>query len=91
MLRRYFGLRLWLQMSRSPVTPATRTANSTCGCFLGSSRCCWPDPWGSCCVVRIGELGHFSQPYYFLLTNIAAFVATLRYLQGERMIHVESG
>ena len=32
------------------------------------------------------ELGHFSQPYYFLLTNIAAFVATLRYLQGERMI-----
>ncbi|MGB9329778.1 MAG: glycosyltransferase family 2 protein [Steroidobacteraceae bacterium] len=32
------------------------------------------------------DLGFFSQPYYFLLTNIAAFVATLRYLQGERMI-----
>ena len=32
------------------------------------------------------DLGHFNQPYYFLLTNIAAFVATLRYLQGERMI-----
>jgi hypothetical protein len=27
-----------------------------------------------------------SKPYYFLLTNVAAFVATFRYLMGERMI-----
>jgi cellulose synthase/poly-beta-1,6-N-acetylglucosamine synthase-like glycosyltransferase len=32
------------------------------------------------------NLGFFSQPYYFLLTNIASLVATLRYLQGERMV-----
>jgi cellulose synthase/poly-beta-1,6-N-acetylglucosamine synthase-like glycosyltransferase len=27
-----------------------------------------------------------SKPYYFLLTNVAAFVATFRYVMGERMI-----
>lgn len=32
------------------------------------------------------NLGLFSRPYYFLLTNIASLVATLRYLQGERMV-----
>jgi cellulose synthase/poly-beta-1,6-N-acetylglucosamine synthase-like glycosyltransferase len=32
------------------------------------------------------ELGLFGKPYYFLLTNIASLVATLRYLQGERMV-----
>jgi cellulose synthase/poly-beta-1,6-N-acetylglucosamine synthase-like glycosyltransferase len=32
------------------------------------------------------DLGFFSRPYYFLLTNIASLVATLRYLQGERMV-----
>jgi hypothetical protein len=32
------------------------------------------------------DLGFFSKPYYFLLTNIASFVATLRYLKGERMV-----
>jgi cellulose synthase/poly-beta-1,6-N-acetylglucosamine synthase-like glycosyltransferase len=32
------------------------------------------------------ELGLFARPYYFLLTNVASFIATLRYLQGERMI-----
>src|SRR5208282_4884942 len=30
------------------------------------------------------KLGVFGKPYYFLLTNIASFIATLRYLQGER-------
>jgi hypothetical protein len=32
------------------------------------------------------ELGVFGKPYYFLLTNVAALIATLRYVQGERMI-----
>jgi cellulose synthase/poly-beta-1,6-N-acetylglucosamine synthase-like glycosyltransferase len=32
------------------------------------------------------ELGMFGRPYYFLLTNIAALIATLRYLRGERMV-----
>jgi len=32
------------------------------------------------------KLGLFGKPYYFLLTNIASLVATLRYLQGERMV-----
>jgi cellulose synthase/poly-beta-1,6-N-acetylglucosamine synthase-like glycosyltransferase len=32
------------------------------------------------------ELGVFGQPYYFLLTNVAAFIATLRYLRGDRMV-----
>jgi hypothetical protein len=27
-----------------------------------------------------------SKPYYFLLTNLASLVATLRYLMGERMV-----
>jgi cellulose synthase/poly-beta-1,6-N-acetylglucosamine synthase-like glycosyltransferase len=27
-----------------------------------------------------------SKPYYFLLTNVASFVATFRYLRGERMV-----
>jgi cellulose synthase/poly-beta-1,6-N-acetylglucosamine synthase-like glycosyltransferase len=32
------------------------------------------------------ELGLFTRPYYFLLTNVASLVAMLRYLQGERMV-----
>ena len=36
--------------------------------------------------VKRRELGVFGQPYYFLLTNIAALIATLRYLRGDRMV-----
>jgi len=32
------------------------------------------------------NLGIFGKPYYFLLANVAALIATLRYLRGERMI-----
>jgi hypothetical protein len=32
------------------------------------------------------KLGVLTQPYYFLLTNVASLIATLRYLQGERMV-----
>lgn len=32
------------------------------------------------------SLGIFGKPYYFLLTNLASLIATVRYLQGERMI-----
>jgi cellulose synthase/poly-beta-1,6-N-acetylglucosamine synthase-like glycosyltransferase len=32
------------------------------------------------------NLGPFGRPYYFLLTNVASLIATLRYLRGERMI-----
>jgi cellulose synthase/poly-beta-1,6-N-acetylglucosamine synthase-like glycosyltransferase len=32
------------------------------------------------------KLGLLTQPYYFLLTNVASFIAMLRYLQGERMV-----
>jgi cellulose synthase/poly-beta-1,6-N-acetylglucosamine synthase-like glycosyltransferase len=35
---------------------------------------------------RLAKLGILSQPYYFLLTNIAAFLAALRYARGERMV-----
>ncbi len=30
--------------------------------------------------------GLFGKPYYFLLINLAALIATVRYLQGERMV-----
>ena len=32
------------------------------------------------------KLRLLAQPYYFLLTNVASLIATLRYLQGERMV-----
>ena len=32
------------------------------------------------------KLGLLTRPYYFLLTNVASLVATLRYLKGERMV-----
>ena len=35
---------------------------------------------------RHARLSVFEKPYYFLLTNLAALIATLRYLQGERMV-----
>jgi cellulose synthase/poly-beta-1,6-N-acetylglucosamine synthase-like glycosyltransferase len=35
---------------------------------------------------RLAKLGVLSQPYYFLLTNIASFLAALRYVRGERMV-----
>lgn len=35
---------------------------------------------------RRRELGIFGKPYYFFLTNLAALIAILRYLRGERMV-----
>jgi cellulose synthase/poly-beta-1,6-N-acetylglucosamine synthase-like glycosyltransferase len=32
------------------------------------------------------KLGLLAQPYYFLLTNVASLIATLRFLQGKRMV-----
>jgi len=32
------------------------------------------------------ELGIFGKPYYFFLTNLAALIAILRYVRGERMV-----
>lgn len=32
------------------------------------------------------RIGLLAQPYYFLLTNLASVIATLRYLKGERMV-----
>jgi cellulose synthase/poly-beta-1,6-N-acetylglucosamine synthase-like glycosyltransferase len=36
--------------------------------------------------VGAGRLGVLSKPYYFLLTNLASAIATIRYARGERMI-----
>jgi len=35
---------------------------------------------------RVAKLGMLSRPYYFLLTNLASFIAALRYAKGERMV-----
>jgi cellulose synthase/poly-beta-1,6-N-acetylglucosamine synthase-like glycosyltransferase len=35
---------------------------------------------------RLAKLGMLSQPYYFLLTNIASLLAAFRYMKGERMV-----
>jgi cellulose synthase/poly-beta-1,6-N-acetylglucosamine synthase-like glycosyltransferase len=35
---------------------------------------------------RLGKLGILGKPYYFLLTNIASFLAAIRYASGERMV-----
>jgi cellulose synthase/poly-beta-1,6-N-acetylglucosamine synthase-like glycosyltransferase len=35
---------------------------------------------------RRQEMGIFGKPYYFLLTNLAALIAILRYVRGERMV-----
>jgi cellulose synthase/poly-beta-1,6-N-acetylglucosamine synthase-like glycosyltransferase len=32
------------------------------------------------------KLGLLTRPYYFLLTNMASLIATLRYLQGQRIV-----
>lgn len=32
------------------------------------------------------RMGILSKPYYFLLTNLAAIIATLRYVKGERIV-----
>jgi hypothetical protein len=32
------------------------------------------------------KLGLLTRPYYFLLTNVASLIATLRFLQGERIV-----
>lgn len=32
------------------------------------------------------KLGLLTRPYYFLLTNLASLIATLRYLQGKRVV-----
>jgi cellulose synthase/poly-beta-1,6-N-acetylglucosamine synthase-like glycosyltransferase len=50
-----------------------------------------------CVLILAGVLGFFLQakrstpgilgrPYYFLLTNVASLIATLRYLRGDRMV-----
>jgi hypothetical protein len=35
---------------------------------------------------RLAKPGMLSRPYYFLLTNVASFIAALRYAKGERMV-----
>jgi cellulose synthase/poly-beta-1,6-N-acetylglucosamine synthase-like glycosyltransferase len=35
---------------------------------------------------RARSTGLLTKPYYFLLTNIASFLAVLRYLRGERIV-----
>ena len=35
---------------------------------------------------RLARLGMLSQPYYFLLTNMASLIAAFRYVGGERMV-----
>ena len=35
---------------------------------------------------RLAKLGMLSRPYYFLLTNLASFIAAVRYAKGERMV-----
>jgi cellulose synthase/poly-beta-1,6-N-acetylglucosamine synthase-like glycosyltransferase len=39
-------------------------------------------------VLQLGarRMGVLSKPYYFLLTNLASVIATLRYAMGERMV-----
>ena len=39
-------------------------------------------------VLQLSErrAGMLSKPYYFLLTNLASVIATLRYLRGERIV-----
>lgn len=39
-------------------------------------------------VLQLGarRMGVLSKPYYFLLTNLASMIATLRYAMGERMV-----
>jgi cellulose synthase/poly-beta-1,6-N-acetylglucosamine synthase-like glycosyltransferase len=35
---------------------------------------------------RLARLGMLSQPYYFLLTNVASLLAAIQYVKGERMV-----
>lgn len=52
---------------------------------------------GQCAIIAAGiagfmlqdrhrKLGVLAKPYYFLLTNLASFIAALRYLRGHRMV-----
>ncbi|HEX4049401.1 MAG TPA: glycosyltransferase family 2 protein [Steroidobacteraceae bacterium] len=36
--------------------------------------------------LKANKLGVLSKPYYFLLTNVASFIAMLRYLAGHRIV-----
>jgi cellulose synthase/poly-beta-1,6-N-acetylglucosamine synthase-like glycosyltransferase len=40
------------------------------------------------CILQVSAKGAglLSKPYYFLLTNVASIIATLRYVKGERMV-----
>jgi hypothetical protein len=37
-------------------------------------------------LLRTSGAGILAKPYYFLLTNLASFLAILRYLKGERSV-----
>ena len=52
---------------------------------------------GQCAIIGAGiagfmlqdrnhKLGPLTKPYYFVLTNLASFIAALRFLRGERMV-----
>jgi cellulose synthase/poly-beta-1,6-N-acetylglucosamine synthase-like glycosyltransferase len=52
---------------------------------------------GQCAIIAAGvagfifqdrkrDLGLLTKPYYLVLTNLASFIAALRYLRGERMV-----
>jgi cellulose synthase/poly-beta-1,6-N-acetylglucosamine synthase-like glycosyltransferase len=84
-LLRYASPFLWLIALGTNIALMSRSALYT-ALFLGQIAVVIAGIVGFALQSRLAKLGILGRPYYFLLTNIASFVAALRYARGERMV-----
>jgi hypothetical protein len=85
MLHRFSG---WAPTRPTCFSFAKRRIPFILSCCLGSRPCSSREEIGFVLQGRHQELRIFGKPYYFyfLLTNLAALIAILRYVRGERMV-----
>jgi cellulose synthase/poly-beta-1,6-N-acetylglucosamine synthase-like glycosyltransferase len=76
----YWFVLMWAASARLAELPLYRIA------LLGQSAVVAAGLAGFILKIGAKKPGLLDKPYYFLLTNLAAMIATLRYARGERMV-----
>jgi cellulose synthase/poly-beta-1,6-N-acetylglucosamine synthase-like glycosyltransferase len=84
-LLRYASPFLWLIALGTNIALMSRTPLYT-ALFLGQIAVIVTGTMGFALQSRLENLGFLNRPYYFLLTNVASFLAAIRYARGERMV-----
>jgi cellulose synthase/poly-beta-1,6-N-acetylglucosamine synthase-like glycosyltransferase len=92
-----FAWQLWSHKALRYASPFLWIGAFTANAMLIAYRTVYLAPFiAQCAVIVAGVAGYMlhgnrglgilAKPYYFVLTNLASFIAALRYLRGERML-----